>query len=146
MRLKEYIRLIRPHQWLKNLFVFLPLFFSGGIANVDLLIRTVYAAISISLISSCIYCLNDVIDVKADRLHPLKRNRPIAKGTVSLREAYTLMIVMGVLSFSLMSVFKLNVEALLLISIYLVLNVLYCIRLKQIPLVDVFIISSGFKL
>lgn len=146
MKLQEYIRLIRPHQWLKNLFVFLPLFFSGNMTNWGMLLPTIYAAMSFAFISSSIYCLNDIIDVETDKQHPEKRNRPIAKGSVSLQEAYTLMILMCLLAYGVLFLLGLNGKSILVISIYFVLNILYCVNLKQIPLVDIFIVSSGFVL
>ena len=146
MKLQEYIRLIRPHQWLKNLFVFLPLFFSGNMTNWNMLLATIYAAMSFAFISSSIYCLNDIIDVETDKQHPEKRNRPIAKGSVSLQEAYTLMILMCLLAYGVLFLLGLNGKSILVISIYFVLNILYCVNLKQIPLVDIFIVSSGFVL
>ena len=146
MKLQEYIRLIRPHQWLKNLFVFLPLFFSGNMSNWNMLLSTIYAAMSFAFISSSIYCLNDIIDVETDKQHPEKRNRPIAKGSVSLQEAYTLMILMCLLAYGVLFLLGLNGKSILVISIYFVLNILYCVNLKQIPLVDIFIVSSGFVL
>ncbi|MBP3553467.1 MAG: decaprenyl-phosphate phosphoribosyltransferase [Bacteroidaceae bacterium] len=146
MKLQEYIRLIRPHQWLKNLFVFLPLFFSGNMTNWSMLLATIYAAMSFAFISSSIYCLNDIIDVETDKQHPEKRNRPIAKGSVSLQEAYTLMILMCLLAYGVLFLLGLNGKSILVISIYFVLNILYCVNLKQIPLVDIFIVSSGFVL
>lgn len=146
MKLQEYIRLIRPHQWLKNLFVFLPLFFSGNMTNWSMLLATIYAAMSFAFISSSIYCLNDIIDVETDKQHPEKRNRPIAKGSVSLQEAYTLMILMCLLAYGVLFLLGLNGKSILVISIYFVLNILYCVNLKQIPLADIFIVSSGFVL
>lgn len=146
MKLQEYIRLIRPHQWLKNLFVFLPLFFSGNMTIWSMLLATIYAAMSFAFISSSIYCLNDIIDVEIDKQHPEKRNRPIAKGSVSLQEAYTLMILMCLLAYGVLFLLGLNGKSILVISIYFVLNILYCVNLKQIPLVDIFIVSSGFVL
>lgn len=146
MKLQEYIRLIRPHQWLKNLFVFLPLFFSGNMTNWGMLLPTIYAAMSFAFISSSIYCLNDIIDVETDKQHPEKRNRPIAKGSVSLQEAYTLMILMCLLAYGVLFLLGLNGKSILVIFIYFVLNILYCVNLKQIPLVDIFIVSSGFVL
>ena len=87
------IRLLRPHQWLKNCFVFLPLFFGGKLLELECFFAAMWAFLSFSFIASSIYCLNDLIDVEADRCHPLKCKRPIASGMVSSSVAIMLMVI-----------------------------------------------------
>ena len=89
----EILKLLRAHQWLKNFFVFLPIFFGNQILNKESLLLTTLTFFAFSILSSSIYCLNDIMDVEMDRLHPEKKNRPIAKGTISISAAYTTMCV-----------------------------------------------------
>ena len=98
MKIKDLLALIRPQQWLKNLFVFLPLFFSSNILNPVLLIKGFGAFVAFSFIASSIYCFNDLYDADYDRLHPKKKNRPVASGRVGKGPAYLLMVIMFLLS------------------------------------------------
>lgn len=140
------IQLIRPTQWLKNLFIFLPLFFGGEIMNVQLLSYAGITFFIYSLFASAIYCLNDVVDAKHDRLHPEKKNRPIASGKVTKKQAIILgfcLIIIGILLlFLLPENIRLGVS--LIIVSYLVINILYTFQLKNIAILDVFIIAIGF--
>ena len=94
----ELFKLIRPQQWVKNLFVFVPLFFAGQLFRLDALAYTVVVFVAFCFMSSAVYCYNDIIDADADRRHPVKCHRPIASGAVSPRAAYLLMAVLTVLS------------------------------------------------
>ena len=145
---KSLIQLIRPAQWSKNLFIFLPLFFSGQLCNVDLLLRSIIAFFAFSFAASSIYCLNDIIDVEADRLHPQKCKRPIASGVVSPKMGYMIMAVFGVLSLATFFFFggTSRYELMGLVTFYYLMNLAYCIRLKRYVIVDVIIISIGFVL
>lgn len=140
--------LLRPQQWLKNTFIFLPLFFHGDFTNVPMLVNAVIAFFCYSFAASSIYCFNDIYDVEADRKHPKKCKRPIASGAVSIPKAYGLMALMLVLSLNL-AFWMLGdsaIKAMGLICFYYVMNLAYCMKLKQIALVDVFIIAVGFVL
>lgn len=142
--IKPYIILLRPHQYLKNLFIFAPLFFGGKIYQLEPLLATVLAFVSFSLVASSIYILNDYKDIDEDRAHPVKKFRPLASGEVQLAAAFTLMAALllagGVLAFLQ------NRVLFSLIGGYVLLNVLYSVRLKHVSLVDVFIIALGFVL
>lgn len=142
------ISLIRPQQWVKNLFVFLPLFFSGGLLNGLHLWECFVAFFSFSFIASSIYCLNDVRDAEADRIHPKKCKRPVASGAISVSMAYAIMIIMVIAAASicLLLPYAARVGVWCVVGAYFVLNVAYCLKLKQIPLLDVCIISLGFVL
>lgn len=145
--MKNVISLLRPQQWAKNFFVFLPLFFSGKISNTNLLLTTFIVFISFSFIASSIYCFNDIHDMNADRIHPKKCIRPIACGKISITQAYIIMVIC--ISTSLLITFLwINnfISIYIIISSYFTLNILYSIKLKQIAIVDVFIIASGFVL
>lgn len=85
------MRLIRPKQWIKNMFIFVPLFFGGALFHTDALLAGLITFIAYSFAASSIYCFNDIYDVEADRRHPVKCHRPIASGAVSVKQAYGLM-------------------------------------------------------
>src|SRR3712207_4561056 len=88
---KGPLALIRPHQWIKNFFVFIPMFFGGSLLNIEDIYASVITFLAFSFTASSIYCFNDIYDVEADRRHPVKCKRPIASGAVSIRSAYLLM-------------------------------------------------------
>ena len=142
----KYISLIRPHQWLKQVFIFLPLFFDKKLLQVEYIVDALWAFFAFSLAASAIYCLNDIMDIEADRLHPKKRLRPLASGQISKPQAYTIMAML-ILSSITAAYFAFDKLYLLgIIAGYIVLNIGYCIKLKHIAIVDVFIIASGFCL
>lgn len=99
--MRQIMLLLRPHQWVKNSFIFLPLFFHGDLTNVPMLLNAVVAFFCYSFAASSIYCFNDIYDVEADRRHPKKCKRPIASGAVSIPQAYGLMALMLLLSLGL---------------------------------------------
>ena len=96
--MKEIIKLIRPHQWIKNLVVLFPIFFGRALGNIESLYEGCITMIAFSFIASSIYCLNDIIDVNDDRRHPQKCNRPLASGKISIIQGYFLMVIMVILS------------------------------------------------
>ncbi len=142
--LRSYLRLIRPKQWIKNLFVFAPLIFAKELFSTDPLIAAVRAFIAFCLTASAVYILNDIADIDADRLHPEKRNRPIASGAVPASHGYLLasLIVVAVI----LVVLGMNRRFLFLISLYFLINLAYSLRLKEVVLLDVFTVASGFML
>lgn len=147
MNIRHIIKVARPSHWIKNLFVFLPAFFGGGLLNTTDAIAAALAFMSFSLAASAIYCLNDIIDVEADRAHPVKCHRPIASGAISIPQAYTMMAVSMALSVMLMFLLPEGQwKTICVIAAYFVLNVAYCLRLKQYAIIDVCIIASGFVL
>ena len=147
-KLVNYVMLCRPQQWMKNLFVFLPLFFDKNLFNFAYFINTLWVFISFCFIASSIYCLNDVIDCESDRLHPIKKKRPIACGALSVSSAYFLMIVLCLLSFAILLFLPLGIfyKVALCIAFYFILNLLYCFKLKKFAILDVFIIAIGYVL
>ncbi len=145
--MNSYLKVIRPHQWVKNTFVFLPLFFGRSLLQTDLLINTIIVFFGFSLAASSIYCFNDVIDVEADRRHPVKSKRPVACGAVSERMAYAMMFVMIVMSMGILSLLGRNImQTVGVILGYWFLNMAYCWRLKRYAIIDVCIIAFGFVL
>lgn len=140
--------LLRPHQWVKNSFIFLPMFFGGMIGNAWCWGQALLAFIAFTFASSAVYCFNDILDADNDRLHPEKKNRPVASGDVSKSIAYLICFICLTLSlltclFFPHSTFWIELG---IIFVYLVMNLAYCLRLKHIGFVDVFIISIGFVL
>ena len=145
--MKNLFRLIRPKQWLKNVFVLVPIFFSGHLTDADCLYAGIVTFVAFSMIASSVYCFNDIIDVEADRRHPVKCNRPIASGAISLRQAYGLMALMLLLSMASLLLLQTNYWKVLLVILgYYMLNLAYCAELKQHAIVDVCIIAFGFVL
>ena len=142
----KFISLLRPHQWLKNIFVFLPLFFDKKLLHIDYLINAIWAFAAFSLAASAIYCLNDIMDIEADKRHPKKRLRPLASGKITKAQAYVIMVILILAALAIAGIAFGNKSLLAIIAIYLVLNIGYCIRLKHIAILDVFIIASGFCL
>lgn len=144
--MRQIIQLIRPLQWLKNLFVFAPLFFSNNLLNLDYFRPTVVVFLAFCFISSSIYCFNDIHDAEADRLHPKKCKRPIASGSVSIRVGYILTILCMLLSFALLLLVNgSNMPYLfLIIGGYWIMNIAYCLKLKRYAIIDVSIIAIGF--
>ena len=139
------MRLIRPKQWIKNGFVFVPLFFGGALFNTDALLAGVITFFAYSFAASSIYCFNDIFDAEADRRHPVKCHRPIASGAVSVKAAYCLMILMLILSIVISAALD-SWKAMGIILFYWLLNLCYCAKLKQYAIIDVCIVAFGFVL
>ncbi|MEL6674987.1 MAG: UbiA prenyltransferase family protein [Bacteroidota bacterium] len=140
--MKEIITLLRPHQYVKNLFLFFPAFFALRITEIDVWLKLGLAFVAFSAIASAVYILNDYLDRKADAQHPVKKHRPLAAGTVSSTTAFLLMS--GLLIFGLSIFAFLSKQALYLVTAYVAMNILYSIKLKHIPILDIFIIALGF--
>lgn len=146
--IKDLFLLIRPHQWLKNFFIFLPLFFHGELSNIPMLAQALIVFVSFCLIASSIYCFNDIYDREADKLHPKKSKRPIAAGRVSLTSAYITMAILVLVSLALVYVALplTYMKVIGVLLLYFLMNIGYCIYLKNIAIVDVLIIAVGFVL
>ena len=144
MKISSIIKLMRPHQYIKNLFIFLPLFFALKITDTDLLFNAVIAFIAFSLTASAIYTLNDYHDIEEDKQHPKKKFRPLASGVISKSQAIIIMSVLFVAGFALMSVLSLKAAGILLA--YVVMNIAYSYYLKHVAILDVVIIAIGFAL
>lgn len=142
--LKPIIGLLRPKHWIKNLLIFAPLFFNMGIGDKVALFNTTLAFIAFCFMASSVYCFNDIFDKKEDQLHPVKKNRPIASGAISEKQAYFLMAFLMMLSFLILIIFIKKNSVTFPFLNYLVINLLYTTKLKHIPIVDFFILSIGF--
>lgn len=133
---------MRPHQYIKNVFIFLPLFFALEITDTDLLLNATIAFIAFSLSASSIYTLNDYHDIEEDRHHPKKKNRPLASGTISKTQAIVIMTILSIASFAIMV--PLSVKAAATLAAYVIMNILYSFYLKHVAILDVTIIAIGF--
>lgn len=140
----KFLRLIRVHQWIKNVFVFIPLLFSLHLFNKDYFITTLLAFLVFCLASSAIYVINDLVDIESDRAHPVKKNRPLPSGAISQKAAIITASLLLVVVFWLMMYF--NFEFIILVVAFVVLNVIYSFWLKNLVLLDVFSIAAGFSL
>jgi len=140
-----YLKALRAEQWSKNLVVFAALIFAREFDNVDLVIQSIEAFVLFCLASSAIYLINDVIDAERDRKHPEKAKRPIASGNVSKANAITIAAIFIIIA-SAGSLLLLNIYFFTTIFSYVVLMLLYSFILKQIVIIDVMVIATGFVL
>ena len=136
--------IMRPKQYIKNIFILLPLFFAGQITNTVLLVNALVAFVAFSLSASAVYILNDYKDIKEDRKHPKKKSRPLASGLISKNIALSLMIILLITGFILMA--TISTKALVILGIYVILNICYSLKLKRFAIIDVTIIAIGFVL
>lgn len=148
---RQIITLIRPHQLVKNIFVFTPLFFDRHVTDWHYVWPCLVAFIAFCLVASGIYCFNDIHDADADRQHPVKCMRPVASGAVSKQTAYVTMSIVWILAIMLVAwacIYsgRIRIGLIGTLLLYVVMNVAYCIKLKQIALLDVFMIAIGFVL
>ncbi len=135
---------LRPGQWVKNFFIFLPLLFSKKIFNFEDALSAVFAFFIFSLFSGSVYLFNDILDYQKDRLHPYKRKRPIAAGKLSLTSAWFASFVILLLGVCSSSLINLNFTNICLV--YFALNIAYSLKLKKIVIIDVLCIAAGFVL
>ena len=143
------LRLIRPQQWLKNVFVLLPMFFGGSLLDAGDIRASLLTFLAYSFTASSVYCFNDINDLEADRRHPVKCHRPIASGALSVRTAWLLMALMLALAAATVSLVGDASHAMKVggvLAFYYVMNLAYCARLKQYAIVDVCIVAFGFVL
>lgn len=139
------IKQLRVKQWIKNFLIFAPLLFSFNLFNKTDLLHSVYTFFCYSFLASFVYIINDLKDVEADKIHPTKKNRPIASGKLSVQNAYLLALFS--IAFSITLSLLINKTELYYILLgYLVLNILYAYKLKHISIVDCISIAIGFEL
>ncbi len=149
--LRSHFKLLRSEQWLKNFFIFLPLFFDRHLLELEFVYPAIMMFWAYSFAASGIYCFNDIWDVEADRKHPEKCKRPIASGAISKVTAYVLMTFCFFVSFAIITLGDFTIEGskfklYCIIAFYILMNIAYCVKLKQMAIVDVFIIAVGFVL
>ena len=141
--MKQYFNLLRISHYIKNFLVLTPLLCSGQFFATHKLLHGMLGFLSFCALSSAIYCINDIRDENKDRLHPVKRTRPIASGAISKKEAWIITLLMLIIAGGLNSLIFQTGSTVLLI-IYFVLNLSYSYGLKNIPILDVAILVSGF--
>jgi len=142
VKMKYLLAAMRPHQWLKNFFIFLPLIFGQKLLDIGLCLRILYVFVGFSLVASAIYLLNDIMDIEQDKLNPEKRNRPIASGKVTISKAAITALVL--ITAGLIGAFTLNKNCAYVIIIYIILNFLYMKFLKKVMIIDIFCVGAFF--
>ena len=145
MKILSYVRLARPKHWLKNVLVFLPILYAQNLFVPDLLLPTLFTFLAFCLLSSTVYVLNDIADCKQDAKHPIKKNRPIASGTISISQGllfafFLLLTALGI------AFFAVGYWVFFFALAYLLLNLAYSFSLKHQPVIDCFCIAAGFIL
>ena len=138
------IKTMRPRQWMKNVFIFAALTFDVKLFNRYYLARTVAGFVLLCLVSGTVYIINDLADIEKDRQHPKKRNRPLASGQVSTRVAVIAAVVLPLVTLPLGLWLNLGFGAILVG--YLLLQIAYSFRLKNVVIIDVMVIAAGFLL
>lgn len=144
MKYKSLVRLMRPKHYLKNVLIFLPLLFSGMLFDGDTLSRAISGFVAFSLVASVVYIINDLNDRKLDQRHPKKKFRPIASGEVSASAAATMAVVLLLIAGVVQYYSNFSLLSVGLLVVYLLINILYSLGLKNIPIADVTILSLGF--
>lgn len=147
--MKEYLKLIRVKHWLKNGLVFLPLFFSLNLLNKQMLLTSINSFFVFSFTASIVYIINDILDIEKDKQHPVKKERPLASGKISLVNASLTILFLLLVTIVLVCILyqRTNNMGLIFIPlIYLLINVSYSLYLKNIPIIDVVVIVTGFVL
>lgn len=143
-RFATYLRALRVNQWIKNFIVFTAIIFAGKLFDFPLFLQTSLAFLVFCLLSSTSYLLNDIIDYPYDRKHPVKKNRPIASGEISIQHATFIVFILTVLSLILSLFFSLPFFMISLL--FILLHFFYSLYLKKFPTIDIFTISFSFML
>ena len=138
----KYLKLIRINNWVKNLFIFIPLFFSSDLLNPDKFILTLFGSIGFSFVTSFVYIINDIFDIDFDKSHPDKKNRPIPSGIISIRKSLLIGLILFILG--LITLWFISFHSFLITIFYFILNVSYSYKLKHVPIIDFVVISIGF--
>ena len=147
--MRKYLKIIRVKHWLKNILIFLPIFFSINILNLNYLKISFLAFIIFCLSSSIVYIINDIKDIEKDKNHPIKKYRPLASGKVTKNKAFIILIVLIIINLLLMTYLYININSVLVYLIpiiYIIINIMYSFILKDIPIIDVGVIVLGFVL
>ena len=141
--LSALVRSMRPQQWTKNVFfVFPAILFDAKLLQAELLIRVIAASGLLVLVSGSVYIINDLMDREQDKAHPSKRHRPIASGSLSVSVAQLAAAALAVVALAL--AYGLDFELFLLLTLYLLLQIVYSLRLKHVALLDVLVVAAGF--
>jgi len=144
MNIRSIFVTLRPQQWVKNFVLFAGLVFSQNLSNSDMVLKTIAGFALFCLLSSSVYILNDILDRESDRKHPLKSNRPIARGDIKISTAVVLFVLLALVALGLS--YRLSPSFALAALGYFVLNLLYSLYLKHVVIIDVMCIALGFVL
>lgn len=144
--IRDHIMLMRPKDWAKNLFLFVPSFFAGNFFDTSRLASLTLGFIAFSFLASCIYIINDYRDIEDDRKHPKKQHRPLASGKVKKPTAVAICFILFAVSIALGYFLDPTLQFLFILAIYFVLNFSYSMGLKNIAILDILILASGFGL
>jgi len=139
---KDILLMMRPQQWVKNLFIFPALIFAKGLFETQMLVESVFAFFIFCLLSGSVYIVNDIIDIDFDRHHPEKRLRPIASGRVPVGRARVIHAPLALAALSLS--FLLNINFVIIAAVYYLMNLAYTFWLKRVVIVDVLTVAAGF--
>lgn len=140
----SYIKLLRPKDWAKNFFLFIPLFFAGEIFEAEKIIEVFFGFLAFSAIASSVYILNDYRDIEDDRKHPVKSKRPLASGAVSKSSALLIAGILIITGFTI--AFMIRDKFLFVLGIYFLINIGYSFGLKNISILDIILLAIGFVL
>lgn len=144
--MNNYIKLLRPKDWAKNTFLFIPVFFAGNLFNAPELKHLIAGFFSYSFVASTVYILNDYRDIKDDQKHPVKSKRPLASGTIKPLTALIIAAILLLTGFSIALYADPNYLFLSILVFYFTLNIGYSLGLKNISVLDIIIIAIGFVL
>lgn len=143
-QLRDYFRLLRPRQWIKNVALFAAIVFSGYLFHPESFKMAVFGFVIFCAVSSAIYIINDIFDVEKDKLHPFKKFRPLAHGDIPVQSAMVLSLVLA--GFALVTSYMLSFEFFFITVIYLILQLSYSIFLKHIAVIDILALAGGYIL
>jgi decaprenyl-phosphate phosphoribosyltransferase len=142
--MNAYIRLIRPKDWAKNFFLFIPVFFAGKVFDIEIMLHVLGGFVCFSCVASSIYIINDYRDIEDDKKHPVKCKRPLASGAISKNIALFIFIILLMAGFG--GAWFMRDKFLFVLAIYFLLNLGYSFGLKNISILDIVIIAIGFVL
>lgn len=139
--IRVYLELLRIYQYVKNLFIFAPFFFSFD-WSIDKLLVVLLGFCLFSLSASGIYIINDIKDAEADKMHPTKKNRPIQSGRVPKQRALILSFIL--IFFSVLCSIFISFQFFIILGVYIILNIAYTFRLKHVPILDLILVASNY--
>ena len=141
---RNYLRLLRPRQWTKNFAIFAAITFGGQLFNIELATQVFYGFLVFCGLSSAIYVINDIFDIKKDRLHPFKKFRPLAHGDIPIVSAGILAFIISLLS--LIGSFLIDPGFLIIAFTYLMLQLSYTTVFKHLMILDILVLAAGYML
>ena len=140
----NWFQLMRPHQWLKNLMLMFPPFLSGDLVQIDSFVILLLPILSFCLASSSVYIVNDIMDIEQDIRHPVKKNRPLPSGKINSSQVIAMAFILTLISCCIAA--YISTYFLLILIAYLIVANAYSLRLKSIPLIEIFCVVTGFLL